>query len=304
MKSNLEFHVITSKNVAYVYLPQHKVFCNIDHAMANDLACYQNTPEKANDSVAKSVEEFENTLANLPYATSVAKEDIEGITIMLATECNLRCTYCHADQGSYSRKRELMDKHTARRAVKAFFNLSPQIRNIRFFGGEPLLNFEVLRDVCQYVSDELGYNNVFYTLETNGTVMDDEILKTIKKYKINVSVSHDGPREVHDCHRRDCNGQGSFALIDDNLKWLQRHNIDFGVQCTFTEKHRCVNRHELTEILTKYTPYYKISPCISKDLKSIQMAEDFIFEPLKLLLTENPIYHTPTLQYIWPILDD
>ncbi len=145
-------------------------------------------------------------------------EDIvKALCLHVAHDCNLACTYCFAGKGEYHGNRELMSFETGKRALDFLVESSGARRNLEvdFFGGEPLMNFDVVRQLTEYGrSIEAEKNKKFrFTLTTNGILLDDEILDFVNKEMGNLVLSIDGRREVNDRMRPRLGGQGSYDVI-------------------------------------------------------------------------------------------
>ena len=131
----------------------------------------------------------------------------------MAHTCNLNCTYCFAAQGKYHGERALMSFETGKRALDFLVENSGKRRNLEvdFFGGEPLMNFEVVKQLVAYarsIEDKCG-KHFRFTLTTNGVLLDDEVTEFANRECHNVVLSLDGRKEVHDRLRKTINGKGS-----------------------------------------------------------------------------------------------
>lgn len=163
-----------------------------------------------------------------PETTSGKPEfPVESACLFLAQECNLRCVYCYGDAGEYH-EGGLMDKATALRAVDWLVENSGSRKwlNIAFFGGEPLLNFPLLRTVVSYARQKAASagKEMTFSLTTNGTLLTDEALAFIQDETIKTVISFDGPPEVHDRQRPFRDGGGSYDRIVGNIRKLLRRN--------------------------------------------------------------------------------
>jgi uncharacterized protein len=147
---------------------------------------------------------------------------IHSITLHVANDCNLRCSYCYGKGGTYGEERCLMDWGTARESVDFLVRNSDsqQELSIAFFGGEPLMNFPVIKrtvSYCETVARKLG-KKFTYSLTTNGTLFRQNNVDFMRQNKFGILVSLDGTKEIHDRHRIFASGKGSYDVIVKKLK--------------------------------------------------------------------------------------
>lgn len=142
---------------------------------------------------------------------------IKALCLHIAHTCNLNCSYCFASQGKYHGERALMSFEVGKRALDFLIENSGSRRNLEvdFFGGEPLMNFDVVKRLVEYArSIEKEKNKNFrFTLTTNGVLVDDDVIDFANREMSNVVLSLDGRREVHDRYRVDYAGNGSWDKI-------------------------------------------------------------------------------------------
>ena len=143
--------------------------------------------------------------------------DIKALCLHVAHTCNLNCSYCFASQGKYHGERALMSFEVGKRALDFLIENSGSHVNLEvdFFGGEPLMNFDVVKELVAYarsIEKEKG-KNFRFTLTTNGVGVNDEVIEFANKECHNVVMSIDGRREVHDRLRKDYQGNGSYDVI-------------------------------------------------------------------------------------------
>lgn len=155
--------------------------------------------------------------------TSAKAASVVNIALLVTQQCNLRCIYCYGNGGGYGSGGE-MNRKTAYRAVDWLIEQSKDIRKlgITFFGGEPLLNFSLMKEVVHYAlkrGNESGKEFEF-NITTNASLLDDEKIVFFKEYKINPLVSFDGPKEIQDTQRPFKNGKGSYELTLSKIKQL------------------------------------------------------------------------------------
>ncbi len=142
---------------------------------------------------------------------------VKALCLHVAHTCNLNCSYCFASQGRFHGERAIMSFETAKRAIDFLVENSGTRRNLEvdFFGGEPLLNWDVVKQTVEYarsIEKEKG-KNFRFTLTTNGMLVDDEVIEYSNREMHNVVLSLDGRKEVHDRFRKDYAGKGSWDVI-------------------------------------------------------------------------------------------
>ena len=176
--------------------------------------------------------------------SSTLKEKNKGIVkalcLHVAHTCNLNCSYCFASQGKYHGERAIMSYEVGKRALDYLVENSGTRKNLEvdFFGGEPLLNLDVVKKLVAYArSIEKKYNKNFrFTLTTNGMLIDDDGIDFANKQMSNVVLSLDGRKEVHDRFRVDYNGKGSWEKIVPLFQKLvkERGGKNYYMRGTFT----------------------------------------------------------------------
>ena len=142
---------------------------------------------------------------------------VKALCLHVAHTCNLNCSYCFASQGKYHGDRAVMSYEVGRQALDFLMENSGTRRNLEvdFFGGEPLMNFQVVKDLVAYarsVEKEKG-KNFRFTLTTNGVLVDDDVIEWANRECSNVVLSLDGRKEIHDRYRVDYAGNGSWEKI-------------------------------------------------------------------------------------------
>ena len=145
------------------------------------------------------------------------KTVVKALCLHIAHDCNLACKYCFAEEGEYHGRRALMSYETGKQALDFLIANSGNRRNLEvdFFGGEPLMNWNVVKELVAYGrSQEKIHNKHFrFTLTTNGVLLDDDIMEFANKEMDNVVLSIDGRKEVHDFMRPFRKGKGSYDLV-------------------------------------------------------------------------------------------
>lgn len=163
---------------------------------------------------------------------------INSIDILISEDCNLACKYCFVRNGHYRGKSALMKSDVGEKTIDFLIQKSGDKKDlfICFFGGEPLVNFEVLGNIVVYALEEgKKYEKFFhFSLTTNGTLISDEIVEFIDKHKITVLVSIDGDMHSHNQNRPLSGGGDSYSKIVNNLKKLDQRNISYSARATVT----------------------------------------------------------------------
>jgi uncharacterized protein len=135
---------------------------------------------------------------------------------MISQTCNLRCSYCYGDKGKFGSEGACMTKEVAEKAIRFLVEKSKIINSqyflITFFGGEPLLNFELIKFVIEFNKTEYPDKEFTYTFTTNGTLFTHEIIDYIKSNNVSILISIDGDKKIHDSSRVFEDGKGSFIL--------------------------------------------------------------------------------------------
>lgn len=165
---------------------------------------------------------------------------IKALCLHVAHTCNLNCEYCFASQGKYHGDRALMSLEVGKRALDFLVENSGKRTNLEvdFFGGEPLMNWEVVKEIVRYGRElEKIHNKRFrFTLTTNGVLLNDDVIDFANKEMHNVVLSLDGRKEVHDHLRKTVNGKGSYETIVPNFKNFveKRGSNGYYMRGTFT----------------------------------------------------------------------
>lgn len=178
------------------------------------IECYNQVTELKNSGELFTEDNFEPMAGELKAKTSGV---IKALCLHIAHTCNLNCSYCFASQGKYHGERALMSFEVGKRALDFLIENSGTRRNLEvdFFGGEPLMNFDVVKKLVEYarsIEKEKG-KNFRFTLTTNGVLVDDDVIDFANKEMSNVVLSLDGRKEVHDRYRVDYQGRGSYDTI-------------------------------------------------------------------------------------------
>ena len=179
---------------------------------------------------------YENKIIDFKKRPTVVK----ALCLHIAHDCNLACKYCFAEEGEYHGRRALMDYETGKQALDFLIANSGSRRNLEvdFFGGEPLLNFDVVKQLVAYgrEQEKIHDKHFRFTLTTNGVLLNDDIMEFANKEMDNVVLSIDGRKEVHDRMRPFRKGAGSYDLIVPKFQKLaeSRNQDRYYVRGTYT----------------------------------------------------------------------
>lgn len=167
---------------------------------------------------------------------------VKALCLHIAHDCNLKCKYCFAGEGEYRGHRSLMSVEVGKKAIDFLIQASGNRRNLEidFFGGEPLMNFEVVKEIVDYARsiEEKHNKNFRFTITTNGVLLDDDIQAYINEHMHNVVLSIDGRKEVHDRMRYTVNHKGSYDIVVPKFKKIadSRNQTNYYVRGTFTRE--------------------------------------------------------------------
>ena len=197
---------------------------------------YNELKELQENDVLFSEDAFINIIPEVDKREPVVK----ALCLHIAHDCNLKCKYCFAEEGEYHGKRSLMSVEVGKKAIDFLIKNSGSRKNLEidFFGGEPLMNFDVVKEIVEYGrSLEKEHGKKFrFTMTTNGILLNDEIADYINKNMHNAVLSLDGRKEINDKMRVRAGGQGSYDnIVPKFVKMAEdRNQMDYYVRGTFT----------------------------------------------------------------------
>ena len=200
-------------------------------------ACWDDITALKNAGKLFSPDTFEPMAGQLKAKTAGV---IKALCLHIAHTCNLNCSYCFASQGKYHGERAVMSFETGKQALDFLVAHSGSRRNLEvdFFGGEPLMNFQVVKDLVAYARsiEEKAGKHFRFTLTTNGMLIDDDVIEFANKECHNVVLSLDGRKEIHDRFRVDHAGKGSWETIVPKFQKLvaARGGKGYYMRGTFT----------------------------------------------------------------------
>ena len=199
--------------------------------------CYGQVEELKAEGRLFAPDTFEGMAGHLKAKTSGV---VKALCLHVAHTCNLNCSYCFASQGKYHGDRAIMSYEVGKRALDFLVENSGNRRNLEvdFFGGEPLMNFDVVKKLVAYarsIEKEKG-KNFRFTLTTNGVLVDDDVIEFANRECSNVVLSLDGRKEIHDRYRVDYAGNGSWdKIVPKFQKFVEaRGGKNYYMRGTFT----------------------------------------------------------------------
>ena len=158
---------------------------------------------------------------------------VKQLTLQVTQQCNLRCSYC-AYSGIYENSRthssKRMNFETAARAIDFFLQRNTELSDvvIGFYGGEPLLEFDLIKRCVEYAKSQVEGKRIRFNITTNGTLLNDHIVDYLVENDFSLGISIDGPEQEHNVNRKFANGDGSFNAIMDNIRRVKERYPEYG----------------------------------------------------------------------------
>ena len=230
--------VFESKDREAVIAEMQEKYADREDISLSDInECYEQVVSLKESGKLFAPDTFEKMAGHLKAKTSGV---VKALCLHIAHSCNLNCSYCFASQGKYHGERALMSFEVGKRALDFLIENSGTRHNLEvdFFGGEPLMNFDVVKQLVEYarsIEKEKG-KNFRFTLTTNGLLIDDDVIDFCNREMSNVVLSLDGRKEVHDRYRVDYAGNGSWERIVPKFQKLveARGGKGYYMRGTFT----------------------------------------------------------------------
>lgn len=245
-------HIFSYGDKHYIYDTGSGALHSCDRETADYLRHKEGEEVDLSALSSAKIEEIEGDIAalvkeHLLYAEEVKtypvkSSEVKALCLHICHDCNLRCRYCFADEGAYHAKREFMSYETAKAAIDFLLRNSGnrKVLEVDFFGGEPLMNIDVIKKVVYYAKEEAAKRGkrFLFTTTTNALLLNDDIIRFFNEEMENVVLSIDGRKEVHDAIRKTVNGKGSFDYVIEHIKKFVacRGEKSFYVRGTFTAK--------------------------------------------------------------------
>ena len=261
------YHIVLDVNSGSVHVVDetaYRVIPVVEEALGQrietleEIMKYVSSKLSAADDTATDISEMRETVAEILalkdagmlFTDDIYEKYIDGfknrqtvvkaLCLHIAHDCNLACRYCFAKEGEYHGRRAIMSYEVGKKALDFLVENSGNRVNLEvdFFGGEPLMNWQVVKDLVAYGrSLEKPYNKKFrFTLTTNGVLLDDDVLEFANREMANLVLSIDGRKEIHDLMRPRRGGQGSYDEVVPKYKKAaqSRNQMNYYVRGTFT----------------------------------------------------------------------
>lgn len=177
--------------------------------------------------------EIEHSMTN--YLEDILNNELSHLCLQVTQNCNLRCEYC-VFSGSYvnrTHSNQRMDWNTAKQAIDFLYNHSGNSDKnilIGFYGGEPILEIELIKKCIQYAKKVFNNKTVMFNLTTNATVLNEKIIDYLLQNNVAITISLDGPKDVQDLHRKRIDGTGSYKKVMENIDVILKKR-QLGAEC-------------------------------------------------------------------------
>ena len=241
---------------------------------------YDEIEELVKEEVLYSPDQYEE----IAHSSMDDRDYIKAVCLNIIHGCNLRCKYCFADEGEYHGHKGVMSVETAKKAIDYVIKRSGPRKNIEIdlFGGEPTLIMDTIKEIIQYARDnEAKWNkNIRFTMTTNATLLNDEMMEFMDKEMGNIILSLDGRKEVNDKVRIKVDGSGSYDDILPNIKKMiskRTKGKTYYVRGTFTRDN--VDFYEdVVSMLNEGFREISIEPVVLEDGHPLAIREEDIPE--------------------------
>ncbi len=248
--------------------------------------CYGEIKELYDEKLLFTEDDYER------FALTSVASPIKAMCLHIAHDCNLRCEYCFASTGDFGKGRKLMTFETGRKAIDFLIKRSAarKFLELDFFGGEPLMNFDVVKQIVEYArSREKECGKTFrFTITTNGMLLDDDKIDFINREMSNVVLSIDGRKEVNDRMRKRVSGSGSYDRIVERFKRFVpvRGDKDYYVRGTYT-KYNLDFSNDVMHLYDLGFDQISVEPVMAEPTEPYAITEedlDTIFKEYEILL--------------------
>ncbi|MCL2873783.1 MAG: thioether cross-link-forming SCIFF peptide maturase [Defluviitaleaceae bacterium] len=301
-----EINIVLDVESGAIHVVDDIVYDILDYYenMPEDVLCGHLSGKYTLNALKEALNEVEELKRNgllfseFDYSSQISKGGnkpvVKALCLNVAHDCNLRCGYCFAGEGEYGGKRAMMSLKTGKKAVDFIIHNSGNRHNLEidFFGGEPLMNFEVVEGIISYARDEeRKHNKNFrFTITTNGLLLNDTNLAFINENMHNLVLSLDGRKEVNDVMRNTISGESCYEIILPKLIKAaeSRYQADYYVRGTFTH-HNLDFSKDVLHLANLGFKQISIEPVVAEDNKDYSIKEDdlpALYEQYEILAKE------------------
>ncbi len=309
MKQNAFIHLFKTRNCCYIYDVNTNLFLEVPKKTYEFLENNKEDLEGLRDNcIIQKLKQQGYLSSNRPEeiehpSTDILEDILDNslntITLQITQQCNLRCNYC-VYSGKFlnrSHSQKEMDIEVAKKAIDFIImhsKNSPTV-NFGFYGGEPLLRINFIKECVAYAKEKGEGKQVTFTMTTNGTLLTDEFIKFAKDNEFILTISMDGPKDIHDKNRVFSNGKGSFDKIMNNINEIKikypeyvEKKIGFNVVMDGESDFGCINNFFANYDTVKDS---RVNASVVNTLGSLEeniITDDFIedqqYESFKILL--------------------
>ncbi|MGM0378844.1 MAG: thioether cross-link-forming SCIFF peptide maturase [Bacillota bacterium] len=295
-----DYNIVLDINSGSIHLVDDLIFYLLEYYPNFEKNDFKNKYKES--KIKKGIEEIKSLIDKEQLFTKQVKKNnfeifnkpaIKAMCLHIAHDCNMKCKYCFASQGDYKkRKRDLMSLEVGKKSLEFLAEKSKNRKNLEvdFFGGEPLMNFEVVKKLVKYskILEEKYNKNFRFTITTNGLLLDEDKIEFINKHMDNVVLSIDGRKEVNDRMRYDKNHKGTYDKILPKFKNLiENRDKLYYLRGTFTGYNTDFSK-DVLHLANKGFKSLSIEPVVTdkeneyslkeKDLKNIFKEYDILAE--------------------------
>lgn len=250
MKNKGKYYIVVVNDEEYIYFGTNNLLYKSDEIISDILHLAEKcTDEEIITHMSKKygtaeIYDYLN-LFNETECASINNKNtdnkISSLVLNVSHDCNLNCVYCYGDGGNYGLVRKLMDVDMAKKAIDYWLerlDMDAHMLTVSFFGGEPLMNTKVISFAVDYINERLAklHKRAFYTITTNGTILNESILKLLIENQFNITVSIDGLKDYHDANRPFRDGKGSYSRVQENVKILVENGATLNSRITLTHE--------------------------------------------------------------------
>lgn len=251
----MKAHFIPADGYSIAFFPESKRFFRVNSKAKKLIrAIEKNEAAGAAEKLGLSDEEVKTytdkiiECHTLPTVHQKAKDSYDKkavhhltrLVLHVTNDCNMRCKYCYANGGTYNSDRSLMSREVLDQTLDFFYSKFASISYIQFFGGEPLMNLDLIEYTCEKVTGicEDREEKTAFAVVINGSLISQRFIDLVNKYSITVTVSYDGNRAVNDIVRPLANGNGSSDLVLKKVNWLKEETGQpVTIEATYNKYH-------------------------------------------------------------------